>query len=109
MVVVFALMPHRTHDLEQHDIACATERDDQFAQERAGAGFAAGGGGCLQEPVAVPDGLQRASRDVEIAGLAVQLTLQRKVEQRLRSCAAASLKLTLNAISRGAPWPDGLR
>lgn len=90
MVVVFPLVPNRAdddaavvNDLEQRHIACAAERDDQFAQERTGAGFAAGERGRLQEPDAVPDGLQRAGRDVEIAGLADQLALQRKVEQLL--------------------------
>ena len=87
VIVVFPLVANASHDdgpavddLEQRDIACACERDDQFTQERARADLAAGERKSFQQLEAALDRVRRLVGPRGVAAVARQLLVDQELD-----------------------------
>ena len=91
MVVILKLMPHccdhhlgRAHHLEQRHTARAAERDDEFAQERALPGLAAGEGRCLQRCEPGANGDDGLLGELQVPSTPRKLAFGHELEQSLQ-------------------------
>src|SRR5450755_589943 len=91
VVVLFELVAYRrdddvgaAEDLEERDIARATERNDQFAQERALARFAARKRRALQRGEAGANGDKCLFGQLEIPIGSLEFAVENEVEQALQ-------------------------
>src|SRR3990167_284944 len=91
MVVVFELVAQGQNgdvrvvlDLEQRDVAGSSERNDQFAQERALSGLAARERRRLQRRDAGPQSRDGLRRQHKVTAVTSQFTLQQEVEKPIQ-------------------------
>ncbi len=88
MIVVFALVSHRTDcdgvvidDFEKGYVSGVPEGDDEFPRERASAHLAACERKALENLQPILDGIHRALGNIEIAAVTLQLLRDHEIEE----------------------------
>ena len=91
MVIIFALMPHGADNylllslyLKERYIACGAKRNEKFSHKGAISNLATTERAMCQELASLPDRPNSPFRQIQVARVTVQLSLQYAIKQALQ-------------------------